>query len=113
MEQATYPDRIRFGIFQQNDYRDSDCLDFDVECPGSAICGRQWQVTWLLKFYKAPGVKKFEIKAYFYGTWETIPLYTTNLQKKKKEFFLYQAQIKFLYGFGSIKFEGVIVFAKI
>jgi hypothetical protein len=46
MEQAAYPDRLRFGIYQQNNYTDADCLNFDVECPGSVICGRQWQVTY-------------------------------------------------------------------
>lgn len=44
LEQATYPDRLRFGVFQQHNYTDRDCTDFRVSCPGHIACGRQWQV---------------------------------------------------------------------
>lgn len=43
-EQATYPDRLRFGVFQQHNYTDRDCTDFKIKCPGHIACGRFWQV---------------------------------------------------------------------
>lgn len=43
-EQATYPDRLRFGVFQQHNYTDRDCTDLQVQCPGHVACGRQWQI---------------------------------------------------------------------
>ncbi|ETO31933.1 hypothetical protein RFI_05183, partial [Reticulomyxa filosa] len=51
-EQAKYPDRIRVGIFQQHNYSDTDCMDFDkiLDCdmlpddPLHPLCGRSWQI---------------------------------------------------------------------
>ena len=52
MEHAQFPDRLRFGIFTQNDISDVDCGDFrdTLNCDDRstlkkhALCGRLWQM---------------------------------------------------------------------
>eukprot|EP01084_Bolivina_argentea_P300687 518556_1 len=50
-ETAMYPDRIRFGIFQQHNITDGDCTDYDklINCDHRygiihPLCGRFWQI---------------------------------------------------------------------
>ena len=54
-ETAMYPDRLRFGVFQQHNATDGDCGDFDklVNCEHSAgaihpLCGR-FSLVWALQ----------------------------------------------------------------
>ena len=50
-ETAMYPDRLRFGIFQQHNITDGDCTDYDklINCDYRygiihPLCGRMWQI---------------------------------------------------------------------
>ena len=50
-ETAMYPDRIRFGVFQQHNVTDGDCTDYDklINCDHRyglihPLCGRFWQI---------------------------------------------------------------------
>eukprot|EP01084_Bolivina_argentea_P300688 518558_1 len=58
-ETSKYPDRLRFGIFQQHNITDIDCMDFyryidcninmninsiDLQPKRHPICGRMWQI---------------------------------------------------------------------
>ena len=50
-ETAMYPDRLRFGVFQQHNVTDGDCADFDklINCDHRygvihPLCGRFWQI---------------------------------------------------------------------
>lgn len=49
-ETSKYPNRIRFGIFQQHNITDIDCMDFHrhIDCnmvmDRHPICGRMWQI---------------------------------------------------------------------
>eukprot|EP00494_Astrolonche_serrata_P029249 UN29516 len=44
-EQAIYPDRLRFGVYQQHRIEDIDCTDFtSIKCPDHILCGREWQI---------------------------------------------------------------------
>ena len=72
-EMAKYPERIRFGVFQQHNITDGDCTDFDkiLNCNGlynnndndidiHPLCGRFWQV-------KSDRIKYQDAKGPMYG----------------------------------------------
>lgn len=44
-EQAEYPDRIFFGIYQQTGSNTYDCTEWkDITCPDHPVCNRMWQI---------------------------------------------------------------------
>ena len=72
-ETAKYPERLRFGVFQQHNFTDGDCADFDkiISCPGHPLCNRYWQVLTfffahfrILCFEKTPFFAFSQIKFY-------------------------------------------------
>eukprot|EP01083_Nonionella_stella_P133973 407522_1 len=72
-ETAKYPDRLRFGIFQQHNISDVDCMDFHrhIDCTDAQrhpVCGRMWQIKIDREHYsdaKGPMYGRYRTELYY------------------------------------------------